>query len=122
VADWFASSNRDGPTEALGVFTQSGSYRVDVRDFHRKGVLLNDGRLDGTNVGISAQNGNEVGLAVPFVINFSNKPIKSKAYSSGGVLHSLGVFQHSKAFVGILHSFLSWGMQLAGEVAWVRVK
>jgi hypothetical protein len=37
------------------------------------------------------------------VFNFSNKPIQAKAYSRGGVFHSLRVFQHSETLVGILH-------------------
>jgi hypothetical protein len=58
-----------------------------------------------------------VSLAIPSVINLSNKPIQPKAYSRGGVLHSLCVFENAEAFVGILHGFLLWGEDLVGEVA-----
>jgi hypothetical protein len=66
-------------------------------------VLLDDGCPDGANVGVATQDGDEVRLAVPAVFNLSNKPIQPKAYSRGGVLHSLRVFQHPEALVGILH-------------------
>jgi hypothetical protein len=58
-----------------------------------------------------------MGLAVPCVINFPDIPIQPKAYSRGGVLHSLCVFENAEAFVGILHGFLLWGEDLVGEVA-----
>jgi hypothetical protein len=87
----------------LGVFTQAGGYGLDPRSFHGKCVLLNHGCPDGANVRVTTQNRYEVGFAVLAVFNFSNKPIQPKAYPRGGVLHPLCVFQHSEAFVGILH-------------------
>jgi hypothetical protein len=87
----------------LGIITQSSGHRLDPRSFHGKVVLFDNGCPDSPNVGISTQNGNEVGLAVPCVINLSNKPIQPQPNSRGGVLHSLGVFENAEAFVGILH-------------------
>jgi hypothetical protein len=112
VADWFASSDSDSSAEALGIFTQGRGHRLDPRSFHGKEVLLDDRCPDGANVGVATQNRDEMGLAVPAVFNFSNEPIQPKAYSRGGVLHSLRVFQHSEALVGILHDFLLWLVRL----------
>jgi hypothetical protein len=53
-------------------------------------------------------------LAIPAVSDISNKPIQPKPYSRSGVLHSLRVFQHSEALVGILHGILLWGVDLDG--------
>ena len=69
-------------------------------------VSLDDGCPDGANVGVATQNRYEVGLTVPSVFDLSNKPIQPKPDSRGGVLHSLRVFQHPEALVGILHGFL----------------
>src|ERR1019366_6032013 len=102
MADGFASSDSDSPAEALAVFTQGRSHRIESRCFDRKEVLLDHGRPDGAHVGVATQYRYEVGLAVPVVFNFSNKPIQAKADSSGRVLHSLCVFQHPEALVGIL--------------------
>jgi hypothetical protein len=103
VTDWFTAGNSDRPTEALGVFTQAGRYRLDAWSFYGKEVLLDDRCPDSANVGVPTQNRYEVGLADMAVFNFSNKPIQAKAYSRGGVFHSLRVFQHSETLVGILH-------------------
>src|ERR1035437_10122410 len=103
MADWFAASDSDGPPEALGVFPQACGEVLDSRCFYGKEVLLDDGCPDGANVRVGTQDGNEVGIAIPCVINFPDKPLQPKADSRGGVLHSLRVFQYPEALVGILH-------------------
>jgi hypothetical protein len=102
----------------LGVLTQASGERIASRSFHGKGVLLDDGGPDGANVGVATQDRNEVGLAVACVFDLSNKSIQPKPDSRGGVLHSLRVFQHPEALVGILHGFLLWvvGFGSAGSL------
>jgi hypothetical protein len=90
----------------LGVFAQTGGKRLNPRGLDSENVLLNHGCPDGANVGVAAQNRYEMGLTIPSVFNFSNKPIQPQSNSRGGVLHSLRVFQHPEALVGILHGFL----------------
>src|ERR1039458_7413508 len=122
MADRLTAGDIDRPSKALSIFSHGRCYRIDPWSQHSEQTLLHNGSPNGANVGVGTHNGNEVGLAVPSVFNFSNKPIQSKAYSCGGVLHSLGVFENAEAFVGILHDFLSWGTHLVGEVAWVMVE
>jgi hypothetical protein len=69
------------------------------------------GRPDGANIGVPTQNRYKVGLACPAVINLSDEPIQPKANSRGGVLHSLRVFQHPEALVGILHDDFPVGIR-----------
>jgi len=75
VADWFAAGDSDRPAVALGVFAQASGERLDSRSFHGEVILLDNGRPGGADVGVPAQNGYEMGLTVPAVFNFSNKPI-----------------------------------------------
>src|ERR1017187_1119837 len=114
MADWFSASDIDSPAETLGIFTQTSGHWLDPRSFHGKEVLLHHGCPDGAHVGVGSQNRYEMGLTISCVFDLPNKSIKPKADSCGGVLHSLCVFQHSKAFMGILHCFLSWGVDLDG--------
>jgi hypothetical protein len=106
VTDGFAAGDCDSPAKALGILTQAGGERIESWSFHRKEVLLDDGCPNGANVGIPAQDRDEVGVAVPRVINLSNKPIQPKADSRGGVFHALRVFQYAEALVRILHGLL----------------
>jgi len=108
MADGFAACDTDRSTEALGAFAKGYGHRLDVRGFHGEVALLGYGCPDGANIGIAGQNRYEVGFTIPSVINLSDEPVQPQSNSRSGVLHSLRVFQHPEALVGILHTFLVW--------------
>jgi len=56
-----------------------------------------------------------LGLAVPAFFDFTNKPIQLQPDSRGGVLHSLCVFQHAEALVGILHGRCPFGIRMGWQ-------
>jgi hypothetical protein len=121
VADWFAASDSDGSTKALGVFTQAGGEWLNPRSFHGQEVLLNHGCPDCPNVGIPAQDRDEVGLTVPAVFRLTDKSVQPQPNLRGGVLHALGVFQHPEALVGILHDDFPVGIRgdwKSGKLLW----
>src|SRR5271157_3169150 len=109
MADWFAPGDSEGPSEALGVFSQSHGRRLNPRGFHGEEALLDDRCPDGANVGVATQDRDDVGLSGPALFNLSNKPVQAKAYTRGGVLHPLRVFQYPEGLVGILHDVSSLG-------------
>ena len=75
VAYGFATGNRDGSTEALGIFAQAGGNWIHPSRFHHEAILFNHSCPDGTYVGISTHDRDEMSLILSCSLNLTDKPI-----------------------------------------------